>query len=310
METRPTSNLRYLNGDDSTMRKLQSATFRDVSIIRLFRCYLLVLCVSSGSVIVAGCASKESQPNQTLLNRPTTVIVDFYEDFRNHPIDPQITSVWTIRPVRYPEYTAYALGDTTMWVRTADVIKPITANWLADYGMPTGRWRKMDFDWYYVCFSEPLNIKGNVIRYRVKGGREGGMAGEHQLTLTVNNHDTLQEAKRAFLEKVAVLYKHIDWNTDMEPVIRHRILNEHFVYSSDDQTVPGQFRDADSWQPAPTPNFKYHSFEEQRWVIPFDYDGGMYNATISILREPLSENGYKWGDPFAIRVIFKPYIPE
>ena len=69
-----------------------------------------------------------------------------------------------------------------MWVTTADVIKPANADWLADYEMPTGPWRKMGFHHDYACYTEPLNIKGNIIRYRVTGTRDGGRAGEHQLT--------------------------------------------------------------------------------------------------------------------------------
>ena len=293
------------------MRKLRFTEFGNVSTIGLFHYCLMALYLCIGSLTVAGCENKASQPNQTLLNRPNTVIVDHHEDFRNIPLDPQTTSVWVIRPVRYPEYSAYGLDEaTTKWVRTADVIKPVTADWLTDYGMPTGQWRKMEFDSDYVCFSEPLNIKGNVIRYRATGGRDGGVASEHQLTLTVNNHDTLQEAKRVFLEKVEVIYNHIDLNSEIEPVIQQRILNEQFVYPSDDQMVPGRFRAADPWQPAPDPDFKYHRFENQHWIIPFDHGGGMYSGSVGIRREPLSENGYKWGDPFVIRVLLRPFIPE
>ena len=276
---------------DSAMRKLRSTEFKSVSIIGLFHCCLLTLCASIGSLTVAGCASKASKPNQTLLNRPNTVVVKDHDDFKNHPIDPQTTSVWVTRPVRVAEYSAYGwLGNATMWVRTADVVKPVTADWLADYGMPTGPWQKMEFESDYVCFSKPLNIKGNVIRYRAKGNRYAGEAYEHQLTLTVNNHDTLQEAKRVFIEKVEGLYK------PMEPVIRHRILNEQFVYPS-----------AKRWQPTPDSDFKYHSFENHHWKIPFDHGGGHHDR-LSIWREPLSENGYKWGDPFVIRVILEPHI--
>ena len=293
------------------MRKLRFTEFESVPIIGLFHYCLMALSLYIGSLTVAGCENRASKPNQTLLNRPNTVIVNDHDDFKNHPIDPQITSVWIIRPVRYPEYSAYGLDEgTTKWVRTADVIKPATADWLADYGLPTGQWRKMDFDSAYVCFAEPLNIKGNVIRYRATGSRDGGVASEHQLTLTVNNHDTLQEAKRVFLEKVEVIYKHIDWNSEIEPVIRQRILNEQFVYPSDDQMVPGRLRVPDPWQPAPDPDFKYHRFENQHWIIPFDHGGGMYRGSVGIRREPLSENGYKWGDPFVIRVLFRPFIPE
>ena len=292
------------------MRKLRFTEFKSVSIIRLFHYCLLALCVSIGSLTVAGCANKASQPNQTLLNRPNTIFASSYDGLDNQPsLDPQRTSgIGTTRPVRAIEYTAYGLDGAIMWVTTADVIKPANADWLADYGMPTGPWRKMEFESGYACYTEPLNIKGNIIRYRVTGTRDGGRAGEHQLTLTVNNHDTLQEAKRVFLEKVEVLYNRIDGA--MEPVIRHRILNEHFVYSLDDQTASGRFRAADRWQPAPDPGFKYHGLKTDYETLPFDHGGNAYSAYLIIYREPLTEDGYQWGDPFVIRVIFQPrYYP-
>ena len=288
------------------MRKLRFTRFKSVSIIGLFHYCLLGL----GSLTVAGCANKPSQPNQTLLNRPNTIIAKSYDDLDNQPpLDPQRTSgVGIIRPVRALEYKAYSLDGAIMWVRTADVIKPANADWLANYGMPTGPWRKMEFDSDYACFSEPLNIKGNIIRYRATGSRDNGRVSKHQLTLTVNNHNTLQEAKRVFLEKVEVIYAHIDGA--MEPVIRQRILNEQFVYSPDDRTTPGQFRAADRWQLAPDPGFKYHRLKTGYWTLPFDHGGNAWNAYLSIYREPLTEDGYKWGDPFVIRVIFQPrYYP-
>lgn len=284
------------------MRKLRSTASKSVSTIGLFHCCLLALCVSIVNLTVTGCAGKASKPNQTLLNRPNTFVEKYLDDLDNHPIDPQIASISISRPVRVAEYSAYGwVGNATMWVSTADVIKPANADLLADYGMPTGQWRKMEFESDYVCFSEPLNIKGNVIRYRARGGRGGGEAYEHQLTLTINNHDTLQEAKRVFIEKVEGLYQ------PMEPVIRHRILNEQFVYPSGDKLVRGRFRAAEQWQPAPDPGFRYHSFQNQHWEVPFDHGGGRHDK-LSVWREPLSENGYKWGDPFVIRVIYKPHI--
>ena len=292
------------------MRKLKFTAFRNISTIGLFRHCLLALWVSIGSLIVAGCASKASKPNQTLLNRPNTIFANSYDGLDNQPpLDPQRTSgIGSTRPVRAREYAAYSLDGAIMWVTTADVIKPANADWLADYEMPTGPWRKMEFHHDYACYTEPLSIKGNIIRYRATGTRDNGRAGEHQLTLTINNHNTLQEAKRVFLEKVEVIYNHIDGA--MEPVIRHRILNEHFVYSLDDQTASGRFRTADRWQPAPDPGFKYHSLKTGYWTLPFDHGGNAWNAYLSIYREPLTDDGYKWGDPFVIRVIFQPrYYP-
>ena len=297
------------------MRKLKFTACRNISTIGLFHHYLLVLCVSIGSLAVTGCANKASKPNQTLLNRPNTIIARSYDDLDNHPpLDPQRTSrIGTTRPVRAIEYTAYGLDGAIMWVTTADVIKAANADLLADYGMPTGRWQKMEFDSGYACFSEPLNVKGNIIRYRATGTRDGGRAGEHQLTLTVNNHNSLPEAKRVFVEKVEAICNYIDGG--MEPVIRHRILNEQFVYRPDDQTASGRLRAADGWttdqwQPAPDPGFRYHRFRTHYWRLPFDHGGNAYTGDVSLHREPLSENGYKWGDPFVIRVIFKPrYYP-
>ena len=305
------------------MRKPRFTELRSGSTIGLFHHCLLILCFSIGSLIVAGCGSK---PNQTPLNRPNTVIANHQEALKTRPIDPQIAHISVTRPVRTAEYSAYGLGDAqTKWIRTADVIKPAPADWLADYGMPTGQWRKMEYDSDYVCFSEPLNIKGNIIRYRVKGSRDGGEVSEHQLTLTVNNQDTLPEVKRVFIEKVEVLYKHMARNSDIEPVIRERIVNEEFVYPS-----------AKRWQPAPDPGFTYHScYGIPIWTIPFDYEGVKHShfskhslliktedgnrwgnlsdygdvshTHLTIRRAPLSEDGYKWGDPFMIRVIFEPH---
>ena len=305
------------------MRQLRFTAFGYVSIIGLFHYCLLALYVSIGSLTVTGCASK---PNQTPLNRPNTVIANDQENLNTRPIDPQIAHISVTRPVRAAEYSAYGLGESPKkWIRTADVIKPVTANWLADYGLPTGRWRKMEYDSDYTCFSEPLNIKGNVIHYRVRGNRDGGETHEHQLTLTVNNHDTLQEAKRVLIEKVEVLYKRMARNSDIEPGIRQRILNEQFVYPS-----------AKRWQPAPDPGFRYHRcYEIPKWTIPFDHGGVKHShfskhslfittedghkwgnlsdhgdvshTHLTIRRAPLSENGYKWGDPFMMQVIFEPH---
>ena len=199
----------------------------------------------------------------------------------------QIAHISVTRPVRAAEYSAYGLGESPKkWIRTADVIKPVTADCLADYGLPTGRWRKMEYESDYTCFSEPLNIKGNVIRYRVKGTRDGGETHEHQLTLTVNKHDTLQEAKRMLIEKVEVLYKHMARNSDIEPGIRQRIMNEQFVYPSEKR-----------WQPAPDPGFRYHRcYGIPKWTIPFDYEGVKHSHFSKHSLLITTEDGDKWGN--------------
>ena len=122
-----------------------------------------------------------------------------------------MTSVWSSRAIIKEE-------EGTGWICTADVIKPVHADWLADFGMPTGIYCKRLYDNGYECFSRPLQIKRNIIRFRVAGDRDS-VTYEHQLTLTVNNHDTLQEAKHVFLEKVEVIYKQINWGLDMEPLL-------------------------------------------------------------------------------------------
>ena len=189
------------------------------------------------------------------------------------------------------EWTGY---PDAYWIRTADVIKPMRADILADNGMPTGIYRKQLFSQDYECFAEPIKVKGNIIRFRVTGDRDGTLS-EYQLTLTVKNHATLAEAKQAFIEQVEIIYKHINCDLDLEPVIRQSILNEKFVYSKE------------RWQPEPNPDFRYHRFENHFWKTPLspevEYSTG---GSIEIWREPLSENGYRWGDPFVLRVILKP----
>jgi len=242
-------------------------------------------------ILVLGCTSK---PNQTVYNRPNTVLAPFVDDFKLYPMDPQLNSVWVIRALRSDE--EWAEYPDTKWIRTADVIKPMQANILADKGMPTGIYRKQLFSSDYECFAEPIKVKGNIIRFRVAGERSGTVS-EYQLTLTVKNHATLAEAKQAFIERVEAIYKHINWDFDLEPAMRRSILNEKFIYSKE------------RWQPAPEPGFRYHHFENHFWKTPLSWDEGQsIGGSIEIWREPLSKNGYKWGDPFVIRVILVPYV--
>ena len=124
-------------------------------------------------------------------------------------MDPQLNSVWVIRALRSDE--EWAGYPDTKWIRTADVIKPMQANILADKGMPTGIYRKQLFSSDYECFAEPIKVKGNIIRFRVAGLRSGTIS-EYQLTLTVKNHATLAEAKQALIERVEIIYKHINWD--------------------------------------------------------------------------------------------------
>ena len=239
-------------------------------------------------------------PNQTMRNRPNTVLVYHHDDFKNYPLDPQLKSVWVIRPIRWLESAAYGLDENRFnWVRTADVIKSFEADWLADVGLPTGIWRKMDFEADYACYAEPLNVKGNTIRYRVKGDRHGDY-GDHQLTLTVNRHDTLKASKAVFIEKVKTLYKKMNWGLEMEPDIEQQIRCEPFFYedSGSDKTL---------WQEQPDPNFTAHKFPTHHWKTPLNHEVVGERGYLRITREPLTENGYRWGDPFVIRVISHSY---
>lgn len=244
------------------------------------------------AILILGCASK---PNQTVYNRPNTVVVNHRDDFKDHPLeDPQLISVVSSRAIFSGE--EWAEYPEARWIRTADLIKPMQADILADQGMPTGIYRKRLFSSDYECFAKPIKVKGNIIRFRV-AGRRSGTVDEYQLTLTVKNHATLAEAKQAFIERVEVIYKYINWDLDLEPVIRRNILNEKFIYSKE------------RWQPAPEPGFRYHHFENHFWKTPLGWDvEHSIGGSLEIWREPLSENGYKWGDPFVIRVILKPYI--
>ena len=267
----------------------------------LFYYLLLLLCVSVVSLTSTGCGSKT---NQTIYNRPNTVIYDHIHDPPNFPKDPQLRSVSVVRPLKIDESVN---KDLDQWVWTADVIKPVHADLLADKGLPTGIYRKQLFSNAYECVAQPIKVKGNIIRFQVTGDRDGTV-NEYQLTLTAENHTTLAEAKQAFLERVEVLYKHINWGVDMEPVIRQSILYEKFAYPSDDETVPELLRIAERRQPEPDPNFKYHSFDNQRWTTPLNYDvEETIGGRLRIWREPLTENGYRWGAPFVIRVILEPY---
>ena len=250
------------------------------------------------AILILGCGSK---PNQTVYNRPNAVFVWHHEDFENYSIDSQLNSVAVSRPLRSDEEWAGYPEDK--WIRTADVIKPMESDILADKGLPTGIYHKQLFSSDYECFVEPLKVKGNIIRLRVTGSRHGGV-NEYQLTLTVKNHATLAEAKQALLERVNFLYDRFNWGFDMHPVIRQRILYEAFVYPSDQER----------WQAAPDANFKYHQCTNYNWMTPpndnieeppVEAPGGW----IYIAREPLSENGYRWGDPFVIRVMFAPHGP-
>lgn len=239
-------------------------------------------------------------PNQTMHNRPNTVLVYHPDDFENYPLDPQLKSVWIIRPIRMLEYAAYGLAENRFnWVRTADVIKSFEADWLADSGLPTGVWRKMDFEADYACYAEPLNVKGNTIRYRVKGSRHGGYS-DHQLTLTVNRHDTRKAAKERFIETVKTLYKKINWGLEMESDIEQKIRHELFFYENSglDNSV---------WQERPDPNFTAHTLNSHHWTTPLNHEEVGPRGYLSIRREPLTENGYKWGDPFVIRVLISSY---
>ena len=252
--------------------------------------------------IAAGVApdNRSTTPNQTMNNRPNTVVVNHPDDFKNYPLDPQLKSVWSIRALRPFEDAAYGWEENQFnWLRTADVIKSFEADWLADVGLPTGVWRKMDFDFSYACYADPLHIEGNVIRYRVTGDRGGGY-GTHQLTLTVNRHEALNAAKAVFIKKVGVLYKKMNWGLEMEPSIEQQIRCEPFFYedSVGDKTL---------WQEQPDPNFSAHKFPTHRWKTPLNHEAVGERGYLRITREPLTENGYKWGDPFVIRVISHSY---
>lgn len=239
-------------------------------------------------------------PNQTMYNRPNTVLVYHPDDFENYPLDPQLKSVWSIRALHPFEYAAYGWDENQFnWVRTADVIKSFEADWLADSGLPTGVWRKMDFEADYACYADPLHIEGNIIRYRVTGDRGGGY-GTHQLTLTVNRHDTLKAAKERFLEKVKTLYKKMNWGLEMESDIEQKIRLEQFFYENSGS-------DKSLWQEQPDPNFSAHKLNNHHWTTPLNHEEVGPRGYLSIWREPLTENGYKWGDPFVIRVISNSY---
>ena len=248
------------------------------------------------AILILGCGSK---PNQTAYNRPNTILAWHYDEFENYPMDPQLNGVAVSRPLRADEeWTRY---PEDRWIRTADVIKPMQADILADKGMPTGIYRKQPFADEYACFAKPIKVKGNIIRFRI-AGRRSGTVSEYQLTLTIKNHATLAAAKQAFIERVEVIYKHINWELDdMEPVLRQNILNERFIYSE----TPFEGR----WQPEPDPDFMYHSFENHHWNTPLGWDVEYtISGSIHIWREVLTENGYRWGDPFVIRVILVPYV--
>ena len=252
--------------------------------------------------ITAGVVSdnKSMTPNQTMNNRPNTVVVYHHDDFENYPMDTQLRSVWVIRPIRMLEYAAYGLDENRFnWVRTADVIKSFEADWLADVGLPTGVWRKMDFDAGYACYADPLHIEGNVIRYRVTGARSGDY-GDHQLTLTLNHHDTLNAAKAVFIEKVKTLYKKINWGLEMESDIEQKIRLEQFFYENSGY-------ETSLWQAQPDPKFSAHTLENHHWTTPLNHEEVGTRGYLSIRREPFTENGYKWGDPFVIRVLIHSY---
>ena len=240
--------------------------------------------------------NRSTAPNQTMHNRPNTVVVYHHSDFKDHPLDPQLRSVWIKRALQWLEPEAYGWEDNQFnWVRTADVIKSFEADWLADYGLPTGVWRKMDFSWEYACYAEPLHIEGNIIRYRVTGSRDGG-GGAHQLTLTVNRHEGLAAAKALFIEKVKTLYKKMNWGLEMEPEIERKIGLEPFFY------VDGGY-DKTLWQSQPDPKFSAHELSNHSWMTPLNHEAVGERGHLKIRREPLTENGYRWGDPFVIRVI-------
>ena len=52
------------------------------------------------TILILGCTSK---PNQTVYNRPNTVLAPFVDDFKIYPMDPQLNSVWVIRALRSDE---------------------------------------------------------------------------------------------------------------------------------------------------------------------------------------------------------------
>ncbi len=234
-------------------------------------------------------------PNQTLRNRPNTVLVYHHDEFKGYPMDKQLKSVWIIRALHPHEPETYGLDDNRFnWIRTADVIKSFEADWLADYGLPTGVWRKMDFGRDYACYAEPLHIEGNVIRYRVTGARGGGY-GTHQLTLTVNRHETRSAATDHFVKAVKALHKKINWGLEMEAEIEDKLRLEPFFYENDvgDKTV---------WQARPDPDFTAHMLSSHHWTTPLNHEEVGPSGYLSLWREPLTENGYNWGDPFVIRV--------
>ena len=244
-------------------------------------------------------ANPSHKPNQTLINRPNTF---FVTDYKEAPVDMdnnlQLKHLWSRREVTPDEVAVYGLNENQRLILTADVIKSVQANWLTNYGMPTGVWQHMKFDLHYICFAEPLNVKENIICYQVMGDRNGRLD-QHELTLTVNNHNTLQEAKEVLIEKVEVIYKKTNREYDhgLEPDIRQETFYERFGYDKSGRTVP---------QNRPEPNFEYHVLGHMSW------DDSLIRDTrpiVHLWRRPLSENGYKWGDPFVLMVTISPPSP-
>ena len=238
-------------------------------------------------------ANPVHKPNQTLINRPNTFFTTNYKDVpADMDSNPQLKHLWSRREVTPDEIAAYRLNENQKLILTADVIKPLQANWLANHGMPTGVWQHMEFGLHYVCFAEPLNIKGNIIRYQAIGDRNGRLDG-HELTLTVNNHDTIQETKEVFIEKVEIIYKKTNREYDhgLESDIRQEIFYERFGYDKSGRTF---------LQNRPDPNFEYHVLGHMSWADSLIRDT---RPVVHLWRRPLSQNGYKWGDPFFLMVI-------